>query len=373
MKKLSLLTAVLILLLSTTLTSAQDDVPVVAILKFGELRPFELIEQGVVDVFSAYGYEDDMNIEFIRGHADFDTLAVETLVADALIAGVDVIVAITTPVLVTATNISSEMDEPPIIVFAGVTNPYTAGVAESPCIKPAHVSGSQASPPYDFIFPMISDIDPSIRNVGIIYNDQELNSVVSIEQIQDINEDIGYNLQIQSVSSPDSVRAVAEAMIMSGVEAFFVSTDSTVTSVMSELGDLGNLAGVPVISADTSQTYTGATVAIGLDYYQDGVDAGLMAVSHLNGDIDIATTAINSQQGISIGVNLDAASTQGIVLSDDFLATANFVIENGESSEVEPALPDLSLEERQEIDAEFLDNLFCSEERIAEEQAELDG
>jgi hypothetical protein len=45
------------------------------------------------------------------------------------------------------------------------------------------------------------------------------------------------------------------------------------------------------------------------------------------------------------------------------------VIENGESTEVDPALPDVSLEELQAMDSEFIAGLFCSPERIAEQEA----
>ena len=54
---------------------------------------------------------------------------------------------------------------------------------------------------------------------------------------------------------------------------------------------------------------------------------------------------------------------------------ADFVIEDGESSEVVtmPSLPEMPLAERLATDLEFLAGLECSPERIADEQAALDA
>ena len=60
---------------------------------------------------------------------------------------------------------------------------------------------------------------------------------------------------------------------------------------------------------------------------------------------------------------------------------ADFVVEDGQSSEgvtpglpeVNPYLPDLSLDELRAADLEFLAGLHCTDEMIAEQQAALDA
>ena len=54
----------------------------------------------------------------------------------------------------------------------------------------------------------------------------------------------------------------------------------------------------------SSSAERGAAVALGLDYYQDGLDTGALAVGILNGDLDIATTVIERQQAGSLAINL---------------------------------------------------------------------
>jgi hypothetical protein len=96
-------------------------------------------------------------------------------------------------------------------------------------------------------------------------------------------------------------------------------------------------------------------------------------IAYLNGDIDIATTGISKQPGMRIGINLDTVALQGIEISDSLMERADFFIENGESSETTPSLPDVSMEELETMDADFVNGLFCSEERIAEQMEELEA
>jgi putative tryptophan/tyrosine transport system substrate-binding protein len=131
--------------------------------------------------------------------------------------------------------------------------------------------------------------------------------------------------------------------------------------------------GIPIFHADSGQVYAGATFGAGLSYYQEGVDTGRVLVAYLAGELDIETLAINLQEGMIIAINLDSAAAQGIEIPEDVMEMADFVIENGESSEGEPALPEMTEEERMADDAAYLEALFCSEERIAEEQAQLDA
>ena len=67
-------------------------------------------------------------------------------------------------------------------------------------------------------------------------------------------------------------------------------------------------------------------------YYAQGDNVGQLLVAHLNGDIDIATTAISEQSGSAIGVNLDMAGRQDIEISQEIIEQADAVIASGEAT-----------------------------------------
>jgi putative ABC transport system substrate-binding protein len=371
-KSLFVLLAVL-LAVTTVSVAAQDDIPTIAIMKFGPLPPFELSQQGTLDELAAYGYEDGENINILLYDANVDVPTANTQIEDAIDQGADVLITITTPVTLAAINATSDLADPPIILFNTVTEPYASGIAQAPCLKPDYVWGSQALPDFEQIMPLLFEVNPDIYRVGSMYSTSEPNAVASMALIEPLAEELGLELLVESVAETAEVGAAAESLADAGVEAFFIPTDSTVGNGLAAILTVAEDVGIPVYFADSAQAYAGVTVAAGLSYYQEGVDTARVLIAYLNGDIDIATTGLSKQPGTRIAINLDSAAAEGVEIPQSLLDRANFVIENGESTETEPSLPDVSLEELQEMDQTFVEGLFCSPERIAEQEAALEA
>jgi putative tryptophan/tyrosine transport system substrate-binding protein len=373
-RKIVVAVFIILLVIVPVVTNAQDeDVPTVAIIRLGPLPPFEYSQQGTLDVLAAYGYVDGENISLTFGDAGMDVPTANLLIEEAINNEVDVIITITTPVSQAAVNATLEMEDPPVILFNTVTQPYAAGIAQASCIKPAHVWGSQALPDFATILPIVWELNPDIEKLGWIYSTSEANAVASTEIVQPIAEELGLEMAITSVAESSEVGTAAEALAGEGIDAFFIPTDSTVGNALAAILGVAEEEGIPVFFADSLQVFAGVTVGAGVSYYQEGVDTGRVLVAYLNGDIDIATTGLSKQVGNLVGVNLDTAATQGIEVPQSLLDMANFVIEGGENTGDVLSLPDVTEEEMQAADAEWAESLFCSEERIAEQQAELDA
>lgn len=359
-----------------SLTSAlaqEEDIPTVALIRLGPLPPFQFSQQGTLDVLAAYGYVDGENIRLILGDAAMDVPTANQLIEDAIDEGADVIITITTPVSQAAVNITQDMEDPPAILFNTVTQPYAAGIAQASCTKPAHVWGSQALPEYASILPLVWEVNPDIQRLGWIYSTTEPNGVASTEIAEAIAPDLGLELVIESVTETAEVATAAEAAAGEGIDAFFIPTDSTVGNALAAIISVAEEEGIPVFFADSLQVFNGVTVGAGVSYYQEGVDTGRMLIAYLEGMVDISKTAISKQSGTLIGVNLDTANAAGVEIPQAFLDMADFTIEDGENTGRTLALPDVSLEELMELDAAFIENLQCTDEMIAEQQAELDA
>jgi putative ABC transport system substrate-binding protein len=376
-KLIALLIVLLILLTlipdSATIVAQDDDVPSVALIRLGPLPPFEYSQQGTLDVLEAYGYVDGENINLILGDAAMDVPTANLLIEDAINEDVDVIITITTPVTQAAVNATLDMEDPPIVLFNTVTEPYAAGIADASCIKPDHVWGTQALPDYSVILPMVWELDPDIERVGWIFSTTEPNGVASTAIAEPIADEIGLELVIQSVAETSEVGFAAQAIADDGVDAFFIPTDSTVGNALPAILAIAEEEGIAVFFADSLQVFAGATVGAGVSYYQEGVDTGRVLVAYLNGDIDIATTGLSRQTGTLVGVNLDSANMEDVEVPQALLDISNFIIEDGENIGDVLSLPDVSEEELQAMDTEFIESLFCSDERISEQEAELES
>jgi len=390
-----LLIAILALSLSPAL--AQDDEkPTIAILSFGYHSNVNLSVKGTLDMLQAYGYinqderavldqQQDLEGEDINiywGDAAYDIGFANLMVRDALDKDPDALITITTPVAQIAAKSTLDMDDPPLVIFNVVSNPYVAGIADAPCIKPAHISGSQFLAPYDRIVPLMLLQDPEMQVLGTIFTSNEPSGVFGANQITAVAESLGLQIERASIVSAADLTLAAEGLVSKGIEAFILPTEATVASGLPAIIQVANEHGLPVMYTAGNAVYRGATIGAGVySYFKEGVIAARMLIAHLQGEIDIATAGINLQNDMSVGVNLDVAADQGLEISAEVLAAADFVVADGQSSEgvtpglpeVNPYLEDMTLEERREADLAFLAALHCTDEMIAEQQAALDA
>ena len=382
-------------LLSFAAVYAQD-IPTVAIMRFGSLETFDVTEGAILDVLESYGFisseenaalrprQDLMgeNINIIWGSADFDLPSANLMLESILDAEPDVLVTITTSITQLALNAIADMDEPPVLLFTSVYNPYEAGILQSACIKPDHVTGSLSSTPYEEVLSLLLREYPDVRTIGTIFNSLEAAGVVGADKIARVGEGMGISVLSAAVTNIDEVNLAAEALINRGIDAFVMPIDlRTGAAGLPIIVNLSIESGIPVFHPILFSVYYGATVSSGFyHYYAQGENVGLLLAGHLNGIIDVATTAVNEQTGSAIGVNLDVADLQGMEISQRLIDQADVVIKNDEAAIAEHVAAELRLrgqviplEGRRALDQEFLEQLHCSPERIAEEQAALDA
>ncbi|MCY3796767.1 MAG: ABC transporter substrate binding protein [Chloroflexi bacterium] len=373
-----------------------DEKPTIAMMNFGYSAGQTLATKGAFDVLQAYGYFNDEeravldngedlvgeNMNVLWRNAGSDTPTANLMVEDALDRGVDAMLIVTTQVTQIAAKSTLDMDDPPLVIFNVVSNPYVAGIADAPCIKPAHISGSQFLAPYDRIVPLMLLQDPEMQVLGTIFTSNEPSGVFGANQITAVAESLGLQIERASIVSAADLTLAAEGLVSKGIEAFILPTEATVASGLPAIIQVANEHGLPVMYTAGNAVYRGATIGAGVySYFKEGVIAARMLIAHLQGEIDIATAGINLQNDMSVGVNLDVAADQGLEISAEVLAAADFVVADGQSSEgvtpglpeVNPYLEDMTLEERREADLAFLAALHCTEEMIAEQQAALEA
>ena len=304
----------------------EGEVPVVGMMKIVSHPALDAEQQGVKDALDAAGFVAGDTVTYEEANAEGDIATLTTIAQKFVDEGVDVIVATSTPALQAAYNATKDLEGPPI-VFNAITSPYAAGVAESADVHPSWIIGIQALAPVEDALGMIPQMIPDIETVGYIYNPAEANSVVNTDIAVPEAEGLGLNFEIATVSNSSEVQTAAEALVARGAQAYFVCTDNTVVSGIEALVKVANDNQIPLFACDASSAERGASVALGLDYYQDGLDSGALVVGILNGDLDIASTPIERQRAGSLSVNLSAAQAQGLEIPQDVIDQAATVIE----------------------------------------------
>ncbi|MCY4146902.1 MAG: ABC transporter substrate binding protein [Chloroflexi bacterium] len=382
-------------LLPFAAAQAQDN-PTIAILRFGDLPTYDVTEGALLDVLEAYGFisaeenailhtRQDLqgeNMRVVFGSANFDLPTASLMLENALDYEPDALVTLTTTVTQMAVNATSDLESPPAIFFSSVYDPYEAGIAQSPCLKPDHVMGAISTTPYDDILYLMLEHYPEIERIATIFDSAESAGVAGAAEIKRMGEILGLTVLDTAVAGVDGVLLAANSLIDRGAQAFVMPIDLRMDAAgLPQIINLGSEYGIPVFHPALFSIESGATLSFGFyNFYAQGENLGRMLGAHLNGRLDIAQTGLIVQSSEAIGVNLDMAAEQGIEISQEILEQADAVIEAGETTLSELAQYEtrtdaaLPVADRLLGDEEFLAFLatqVCTPERIAAEQAEL--
>ncbi len=403
-----LILTLLLLLAAPAMAQQNDDRPSVWLLSFYPFGPTNAIQTGMLDVLEAYGFispedrsdqrmqvmiesSENSPIEFNRLEANFELDRLRELVAFALDHEPDALVTISAPMTVQALLATSDMDDPPAIFFADVYNPYEAGIAEAPCIKPAHVSGAQSVIDYEAIAQLLLLQNPDIKTIGTIHNAADASGAYGARQFAAAGESLGLTVEQAAVTALADLSLATEGLISKGAEAILLPMDYMNLAGLPLISGVANEQGIPVFFASLDGLVLGATVGAGFSQLLDqGEAVGLMLAAYLAGDLDPASTAISAQAGdMVVGINLHTAEQMGFSFSQALQDRADLSLTMDEESGLPSILPispeaqagigqaffggPAPLEAREERDRAFLAGLECTAERIAEQRAQLDG
>ena len=403
-----LLMGILLLLLAAGALAQAEDKPSVWLITFYPFGPANAIQTGMLDVLEAYGFispedrseqrmqvmiesAENSAINFNRLDANFELDRLRELIAFALDHDPDALVTISAPVTLAALQATADMDDPPAIFFADVYNPVEAGIADAPCIKPAHLSGVQSVIDYEAIVGLLPLQNPDITTIGSIHNAADASGAYGASQIAEFGGALGLTVETAAVASLADLSLATEGLVSKGVEAILLPMDYMMLAGLPLISGVALEQGIPVVFASLDGMVLGATVGAGVsDLLAPGDTVGLMLAAYLAGELDPATTGISVQAGeMFVGINLHTAEQIGYSFSQALQERADMTLEMHEASGLPSVIPispaaqagigqafygaPEPLDSRQERDQAFLAELECTPERIAEQQAELDA
>ena len=340
-----LITILLILLTAIPISLAQAiEKPTVAILRYSSLEPQAAAEFGVLDILYVYefltpdereaarsrGDIEGENINIVFGDAGSELPNANLIVENALDSGADALFTISTPVTQIAVNAVLDQEKPTPVIFTYVYNPYESGIAQDSCIKPAHVTGSYAVPPYAEAFDVFLTQNPDMQRIGTIFSSNDASGVAGAAEIAAIGESLGIQVESAGVTSVSDLRAAAQGLFNRGVEALVLPIDHVIGAGLPIIVTAAIDNQVPTFMASSGGVFYGVTVSAGFyEFYAQGIRAGLMLVSFLQGELDLASTGIDRFTSFSLGVNQDTANAIGVDIAGELLDMADIVVRDG--------------------------------------------
>ena len=297
-----------------TLTFAVVKVGITQIVEHPALNK---IYEGIVDVLNSSGL--DVEIEYQNAQNVFQNAIA---IAKKLKTDVDIIVAIATP---SAQAAATEIKDKPV-VFSAVTDPISAGLIPKFGKNSGNVVGISDMVPVETHVKLIKTIFPNAKNLAVLYNPGEANSVFIAQETKKYGSQIGLNvIEITGTSANELVTSLhANA---NRIDVAYLSTDNLVASSAEILGQVFEKLGIPVVAGDIDIARNTAVLGFGFDYYQLGVETGQIVLDLINGKKPSEIESrIVSANALSFYINLDRAKKLNITIPQEFLEIADEVV-----------------------------------------------
>lgn len=297
--------------------------PLIGISKFLSHPALDAVETGIQDYLESVG--KTVRYDFQNANADVSASAqiAQKFKADK----VDIAVGIATPVAQALVNVFT--DTP--VVFSAVTDPLSAGLVTTYTTPyPENSTGVSDMNPVEAQIELLVRLTGA-KTIGNVYASGEANGVTLMEQAKAAAEKLGIGFVAAAVANTAEVKQAVQSII-NRVDAIYIATDNTVISALPSVDDVAAKAGVPLMTADPSNVEgLNFLVAWGFDYYKIGLATGKIIAQLLDGKKpgEIGTVFLTDPEDFELWFNLDMAKKLGITISEELLASAAVLYENG--------------------------------------------
>ena len=271
--------------------------------------------KGLFDGLKEQGIEEKVNLEVRRSHAQAEIATIPLLIQNYDSSDVDVIVAMTTPVLTAAATMARSKP----VVFTYVYDPIAAGAGKSRTDHLPRVTGVGSFPPVQDTVDTIKRLVPGVRSVGTLYNTSEANSVKVMSVARPIFQQRGIQLQEIAITGTSEIFQAAQVLTHRDVQALWVTGDNTALQGFDAIAKAARDAKLPLVINDPEFVQKGALAAVGIGWYETGKAASKVLARVLRGeqprnipfeDVAVKKLVLNQKVATALGITFPADMIQ---------------------------------------------------------------
>lgn len=261
-------------------------------------------KKGFKDALEKAGVKAEYDDKIANNDMGAQTLIMQQFSSDKK----DLVFAVTTP---TAQAAKNQVDKSIPVVFASVTDPKSAGLEGIP-----NVTGTSGAAPINENLKLMRKIFPKAKNIGIIYNSSEQNSVSEVNNLKKLAKENGFNVVDKAITNGTELLAAAN-IISKEIDIYYATQDNTVASYFAALLDVLNKAKVPVFATNDVYSNAGAFISQGTTDYGIGYRSGEIAAEILLKGKKTSDFPIEAVKNLQIKVSKSNMEFLGIKLPKD--------------------------------------------------------
>lgn len=300
---------------------AQEEVFRVGISQFVEHPALDAAREGFIEGLNEAGFVVGENLEINLENAQADMATTQTIAQKFENQNLDLVLAIATP---NAQSAAGVLTDTPLIITA-VTDPVAAGLVEDLVNKTKAISGTTDLNPVDKQLALIKEFIPDVKNIGVLYNSGEVNSVVQIDIAKEVASEMDFNI-VEGTATNTGEVSLAASSLMGKVDAIYLPTDNTIASAVPSIMKIALENNIPVFGAEKGEIENGAIATRGLDYFNLGKETGHIAARVLNGE-NAASIPIVGSQNLQFIVNKQSLENFNLEIPEDLKDEVDILIE----------------------------------------------
>jgi ABC-type uncharacterized transport system substrate-binding protein len=262
---------------------------------------------GVFRGLSDLGFVEGKNLQVRKTHAQGEIINIPSILQNLDNEDVQLIIALTTPVLTAAINAVKEKP----VVFTYVYDPIAAGAGKTPTDHLPNITGTGSFPPLEDTLDVIQELVPKVRAVGTLYNSSEANSRKVMEVARELFQKRGIKLEEVTVTNTNEVFQAAQALTTRKIQALWITGDNTALQAFDGIAKAAADARLPLIINDPEFTEKGALVAVGIGWQRTCQAAAKQVAQVLLGanpqnlpfeNVAVKTVVLNSKVARKLGI-----------------------------------------------------------------------
>jgi putative tryptophan/tyrosine transport system substrate-binding protein len=292
-------------------------------IKYEDLQQTEEAERGFREGLADAGLKEGYDYTIESRSAQGDIPTVIAMLDAAAADGTDMLVSLQTPTLNSAVQRGVGIP----LVFMVVANPFViTNVGKSDSSHLPYLTGVYTNTTFKTMLQHIKACIPNVDKIGTLYSSSELNAMFYRSQLQNAGAAEGLKVETVGVVSKESVGAMTELLISSGIQAICQIEDNLTSAAFPSLVKAAAAANIPVFSFVNKQAEQGAVLTLAPDYIVGAKQAARQAAQIIRGE---SPGAIPFQRiaKFDLIANKRAAGAVGIDLPASIIARADKVIE----------------------------------------------
>lgn len=295
----------------------------ITMIKYEDLQQTEEAERGFREGLTDAGLKDGYDYTIESRSAQGDIPTVIAMLDAAAADGTNMLVSLQTPTLHSAVQRGVGIP----LVFMVVANPFViTNVGKSDSSHLPFLTGVYTNTTFKTMLQHIKACIPNVDKIGTLYSSSELNAMFYRSQLQNAGAAEGLSVETVGVVSKESVGAMTELLISSGIKAICQIEDNLTSAAFPALIKAAAAANIPVFAFVNKQAEQGAVLTLAPDYIVGAKQAARQAAQIIRGESP-AKIPFQRITKFDLIANKKAAQAAGLTLPASVLARADRVIE----------------------------------------------